>query len=141
MRSSAALLLFLFACSPPTSAAPTAAVVDVKSVPVPDAPFTAEVDGPPRRVSLPPMQAADRLFAEGRAYAQAGQHAAALDRFESAYRIAPSDEILYGIGHSLESLGRRGEAAAIYERYLHGDLSAIDRMSMELRIQQLRTPP
>ena len=141
MRSSAGLLLLLCACSPNAAASPTAAVVDVKSVPVPDAGIAAEVVAGPRRLSLPPMQASDRLFAEGRAYAQAGQDAAALDRFENAYRIAPSDEILYAIGQSLENLGRRGEAAAIYERYLQGDLSPTDRMSMELRIRQLRGPP
>ena len=134
------LVCALASCSPAASP-PTAAVVDVKLVPRLDAEVADEIDAGPRPLRLPPMQAADRLFAEGRAYAQAGQHAAALDRFENAYRISPSDEILYWIGQSLENLGRRGEAAEVYEKYLQSDLSHIDRMSMELRIKQLRGGP
>ena len=137
MRSGVGLLLILLACSP-AAASPTAAMVDVKAVSRADGGIAEEVDAGPKPVRLPPMQAADRLFAEGRAYAQAGQHAAALDRFENAYRISPSDEILYWIGRSLENLGRRGEAAMIYERYLQSELSPTDRMSMEMRIRELR---
>lgn len=87
------------------------------------------------------MQAAERLLAEGHAYARRGEHAAALNRFETAYRISPSDEILYAIGHTLEDMGRRGEAAEVFEKLLQGDLSHMDRMSMELRIKQLRGGP
>ncbi len=137
MRSGVGLLLILLACSP-GAAPPAAAMVDVKAVSRADGGIAEEVDAGPEPVRLPPMRAADRLFAEGRAYAQAGQHAAALDRFESAYRISPSDEILYWIGRSLENLGRRGEAAMIYERYLQSELSPTDRMSMEMRIRELR---
>ena len=134
------LLVCALACSP-AAAPPGVAVMDVKLVPRSDAGVADETDAGPKPLRLPPMQAADRLFAEGRAYAQAGQHAAALDRFENAYRISPSDEVLYWIGQSLENLGRRGEAAEVYEKYLQGDLSHIDRMSMELRIKQLRGGP
>ena len=140
MRSGIAPLLLLLACSP-AAAPPSAAVVDVKAIGRADGGVADEVDAGPKQLRLPPMQAADRLFAEGRAYAQAGQHAAALDRFENAYRISPSDEILYGIGQSLENLGRRGEAAEVYEKYLQGDLSHTDRMSMEMRIRALRGGP
>ena len=34
---------------------------------------------------------------------------------------------------------RNGEAADVYEHYLQSDLSHMDRMSMELRIKQLRS--
>lgn len=140
MRSGLGLLLLLLACSP-AAAPPTAAVVDVKAVSRADGGVAEAADAGPEQLRLPPIQAADRLFAEGRAYAQAGQQAAALDRFENAYRISPSDEILYWIGQSLENLGRRGEAAEVYEKYLQGDLSHTDRMSMEMRIRELRGGP
>jgi tetratricopeptide (TPR) repeat protein len=141
MRS-AALLLLVAACAPARPPA-AAAVVEVKPVAA-SAETLPEPDGSPgfrAGVLLPPMAAAERLFAEGRAYAERGEDAAALDRFETSYRIAPNDAALYGIGQTLERMGRRGEAAEVYEKYLQTDLSPMDRMSMELRIQQLRRGP
>jgi hypothetical protein len=38
-------------------------------------------------------------------------------------------------------MGRKHEAADVYEKYLQGDLSHMDRMTMELRIKQLRSAP
>jgi tetratricopeptide (TPR) repeat protein len=135
-----ALLLFtLMACAP--AAAPPAAVVDVKPVASSRVGTVAEIDAGPRPTTLPPIETADRLAAEGRAYAARGELAAALNRFETAYRISPSDDVLYEIGRTLELMGRRREAAEVYEKSLQGDLSHMDRMSLELRIQQLRTAP
>ena len=137
MRGWIGLLVLIVACSPAAGGAPSA-VVEVRPVAGSDAGGATDIEAGPRPVTLPPMQAAERLLAEGRAYAQRGEHAAALNRFETAYRISPSDESLYSIGQTLEDMGRRGEAAEIYEKLLQGDLSPMDRMSMELRIQQLR---
>ena len=130
----AALTLAAFS---PGESAPPASPVDV--APVQSATPSAEPEPlPDGRVRLPSMGAADKLTAEGRVYANRGEYPAALDRFENAYRISPSDEVLYEIGHTLERMGKRQEAANVYEKLLQGDLSSTDRMSMELRIKQLR---
>lgn len=137
-----ALLGSLGACSPGTSGTAPPAVVDVKPVPSSrGAAIVAEADAGARSVVLPAIDAADRLVAEGRAYAERGEYPAALNRFETAYRIAGSDGVLYDIGRTLELMGRRGEAAEVYEKLLQGDLSHMDRMTMELRIKQLRGAP
>jgi tetratricopeptide (TPR) repeat protein len=146
MRPSRAVglsLLFavLEACAPGSSA-PPAAVVDVKPVPSARAmPVVPDADAGARAVVLPPMDAAQRLASEGRAYAARGEYAAALNQLEAAYRISPSDDLLYDIGSTLEAMGRRAEAASVYEKFLQSDLSHMDRMSMELRIKQLRGGP
>lgn len=87
------------------------------------------------------MDVAERLVAEGRVHAARGDYPAALNRFETAYRIAPSDDVLYDLGRTLELMGRHHEAAAVYEKSHQGDLSHMDRMTMELRIKQLRSAP
>jgi len=136
IRVALLLLCAVGACSP--AAPPPAAVVDVKPVGSASVGGVAEVDAGARAVTLPPIDAADRLAAEGRAYAARGELTAALNRFENAYRISPSDDVLYEIGRTLERMGRHREAADVYEKALQGDLSPTDRSSMELRIQQLR---
>ena len=133
------LLLGGSACSPASTR--TSAVVDVNPVPsarVSTRPAEPNGEG---RVLLPPMGAADKLVAEGRVYAQRGEYPAALNRFETAYRISPGDELLYDIGRTLELMGRKREAADVYEKSLQGELSHADRMSMELRIKELRASP
>ena len=132
----------LGACSPGPSGSARPAVVDVTPVPSARAePGVAESDAGARRIALPGVDAAQSLIAEGRAYAERGEYPAALNRFETAYRISPSDRVLYDIGRTLELMGRRGEAAEVYEKYLQSDLSHMDRMTMELRIKELRSAP
>ena len=136
------LLGGLGACSPGASGSAPVATVDVKPVPSSrSAAPPAEVEAGARPTVLPAMDAAERLVAEGRAYAERAEYPAALNRFETAYRISPSDRVLYHIGQTLELMGRRGEAAEVYEKYLQSDLSHMDRMTMELRIKQLRSAP
>lgn len=128
--------LTLAACAP-GGATPPASPVDVAPVPS-AAPSADNEQSPDGRVRLPSMGAADKLTAEGRVYANRGEYPAALDRFENAYRISPSDEVLYEIGRALEHMGKRQQAANVYEKLLQGDLSSADRMSMEVRIKELR---
>jgi tetratricopeptide (TPR) repeat protein len=82
---------------------------------------------------------ARRLFQEGKAFFDRGDYPQALDRFVAAQHFAPQPAMLYDIGRTLELMGRNGEAADVYEHYLQTDLSHMDRMSMELRIKQLRS--
>lgn len=85
---------------------------------------------------------AQELFRQGREAFANGDYEPAKKRFEAAFAADARPEILYDIGACLEKMGRREEAAATYERYLRADkdISHIDRMSMELRIEQLRHP-
>ena len=129
--------LILAACAPAESTPPVSPV-DVAPVQSARANPSEPEQLPDGRVRLPPMGAADKLTSEGRVYAEHGDYPAALNRFENAYRISPSDEVLYEIGHTLERMGKRQEAANVYEKLLQGDLSSTDRMSMEMRIKQLR---
>ena len=143
MRASCILglaALTLLACGPGEST-PPASPVDVAPVQSGSASPSDPEPGADGRVHLPSMGAADKLTAEGRVYANRGDYPAALNRFENAYRISPSDEVLYEIGHTLERMGKRQEAANVYEKLLQGDLSSTDRSSMELRIKQLRGGP
>src|SRR4051812_865805 len=81
------VVLAASACAP--ASAPPAAVVEVR--PVATVAPISEADAGPRPLTLPPIETADRLAAEGRAYAARAEYAAALNRFEAAYRISPSD--------------------------------------------------
>lgn len=135
------LLCAAAACSPGPSQAPPP-VVDVRPVAAArGSTVVAEGGAEARPTTLPPMDAAERLVAEGRVNLDHGDYPAALNRFETAYRISPSEDVLYDIGRTLERMGRRREAAEVYEKSLQGDLSQMDRMTMELRIKQLRGAP
>lgn len=135
------LLLVLVGCARAAATGDTPATLDVK--PVASA-RPIEVSGSDagdgRRRAIPAFEAADRLVAEARALSARGEYAPALERFEAAFRMAPNDDVLYEVGRTLELLGRNREAAETYEKLLQGDLSPTDRMSMELRIRQLRGP-
>jgi tetratricopeptide (TPR) repeat protein len=133
----------LFGCKRTTtgSASPPA-VVDVRpvkgSTPSPKIERDREHDG---ESSDRDTDEARRLFAECKAHFERTDYPRALECFQAANRIAPRAELLYDIGRTLELMGRKNEAADVYEKYLETGLSHTDRMSMELRIKTLRGGP
>jgi len=84
---------------------------------------------------------ARRLFQEGKVFFDRADYPHALERFVEAQHLVPRPATLYDIGRTLELMSRTTEAADVYELYLRTDLSHMDRMSMELRIKQLRATP
>lgn len=107
-------------------------MIDVHSVP--------DAGSPP---AVPPDQPREArpLFEQARAAFQAGDYVGAAKLFRQAYTASGKAELLYDVGSALEHAGQRAEAANAYEEYLQrGDLSHMDRMSMELRIKLLREP-
>ncbi len=145
----AALLVVAAACGPsaPEPARPGGAVVvDVQKVAAPtQSPDTTDADaGPPGPRAPRPgdEDLAKRLFNEGTVHYARGEYELAIERFRAAYLVTPKPDLLYDIGRALEKMGRNEDAAEVYEQYMHaGDLSYMDKMSMELRIKQLRARP
>src|SRR5439155_24878187 len=124
------LLLIACASTPPQSTSPS--VVEVGSA----TPRPLDVvDGSAERED--PFASQHRKAKES---FRRGDYTTAIQELETAYRIEPRPELLYDMGECLEKLGRRAEAASMYERYVREDksISLIDRMSVELRISQFR---
>ena len=75
-------------------------------------------------LSLPAVAAASqeddakRAFAEGKQDFARGEYEKAIAHFQQADAILPSPTLTYNIGTCLERLGRFGEAADAFERYL-----------------------
>ena len=100
----------------------------------------------PRAAKAPPVDAgptveddARRLMLEGRELAKQKAYPEAIAKFEASMKKVPNVELYYDIGSAYEALGQNHKAAEIYEIYVaKGELSHMDRMSMELRIKQLR---
>lgn len=138
------LSLVLSACGGPEARRPEGpVVVDVARTPPVDAAAALPEDAGARPEHAPRdhEDLAKRLFREGRQHFDAGEYELALERFEAAYKASPKVELLYDIGRTLELMGRKSDAADVYERYTRqADLTYIDRSSMELRIKQLRSP-
>lgn len=62
-----------------------------------------------------PADEADRLFQEGRALAEAGDHAAACARFADSYKLDPAVGTKLNLGDCHEHLGKLEEALALFE--------------------------
>ncbi len=100
----------------------------------------------PQAGKAPPVDAAPteadearRLMLEGRQLVQERAFAEAITKFEASMKKVPNVELYYDIGSAYEQLGERQKAADTYEIYVaKGDLSHMDKMTMELRIKQLR---
>ena len=100
----------------------------------------------PRADKAPPIDAgttdqdeARRLMVEGRQLVAKKAYAEAIPKFEASMKKVWNAQLLYDIGSCYEAMGEHHKAADTYEMYVaKGDLSHIDRMSMELRIKQLR---
>lgn len=68
------------------------------------------------------------------AHYRAGRYAEALKAFEEAYRLHPSAGLLYNQAACLEQLGRKSEAADMYERYLdEQDKDVYDTKTPQIR--------
>jgi len=62
-------------------------------------------------------RATERLH-QGAALFERGDYQGALDKFEQAYAIVPSANILFNLGQTLQALARPVDAIAAYERFL-----------------------
>jgi tetratricopeptide (TPR) repeat protein len=79
-----------------------------------------------------------RFEAGARAYAR-GELVEALQHFEAAQAIAPSDELCFDIARTLERMGEPERAIAMYERYLAAAApSAAQRQEIDARIVELK---
>lgn len=118
----------LFACLRSTTTGPARpAVVDVSPAPASAAPL--RVDSESARdagAESPDSDEAARLSKEGRAHFERADYERALECFQAANRIAPRPERLYDIGRALELMGKKNEAADVYEKYLETGLSHTD---------------
>lgn len=79
-----------------------------------------------------------RFEAGAKAYAR-GELVEALQHFEAAQALAPSDELCFDIARTLERMGEPERAIAMYERYLAAaSPSAAQRQEIGARIAELK---
>jgi tetratricopeptide (TPR) repeat protein len=97
-------------------------------------PDTAEE--PP--ITAPGMTGAQQWHERGIAHYKAGRFERALAAFAEAYRLNPLSSFLYDQADALEQLGRRAEAADMYERYLAAGPISSDVPRVTARIRKLR---
>jgi tetratricopeptide (TPR) repeat protein len=99
--------------------------------------------GAARAADAPPttpeqFEQSRQAYAEGAAAYERGAYDKALEHFQNAYDLAPSPEFWFNIARCHERLGRWGEAAAAYERYLAGKPTVEDAVQIRERISDLR---
>jgi tetratricopeptide (TPR) repeat protein len=80
-------------------------------------PVKAEPAEPP--ITRTGVTGAQDWFDRAHAHYQAGRYEKAMHAYREAYRLYPVNSFLYNVGACLEQLGRKGEAADMYERYLN----------------------
>ena len=80
-------------------------------------PVKAEPAEPP--ITRMGVTGAQDWFDRAHAHYQAGRYEKAMHAYREAYRLYPVNSFLYNVGACLEQLGRKGEAADMYERYLN----------------------
>jgi tetratricopeptide (TPR) repeat protein len=83
---------------------------------------------------------AKRLYDKAQLAFEAARYDQALDGYTRAYRLAPYPAILYRMALSHDLLGRREEAARLYERYLVEDPLSKRREAVQARLFELRRP-
>lgn len=81
---------------------------------------------------------AERLFREAQEQFQAGRFKAALERYESAYELAPLPDILFNIAQSHRNLGQYHEAATKFRRFLRERPKAPNAAAVRRTIDQLK---
>ena len=87
-----------------------------------------------------PKQRADAAYKEGLALTKAGNHEAALAKFESANALLPSGMALYQIGRMEQLLGRHALALQHFREALReSSLTAEARRDAEKAIEDLKT--
>lgn len=82
------------------------------------------------------------LFNQGVSQFEAGEHRAALQSFESAYRLAPHPAVRVNMANCFEQLGRFVEAKFNYERFLEESgesVSSEQRAEVEATLARLST--
>lgn len=85
---------------------------------------------------------ARQLFNQGVTEFEAGEHRAALQSFEGAYRLAPHPAVRVNMANCFEQLGRFVEAKFNYERFLEEsgeNVSAEQRAEVEAALARLST--
>jgi hypothetical protein len=78
------------------------------------------------------------LHAQGKAAYDADRFQEALTLFEGAFQRRPLPGFLFNIGQCLRKLGRHGEAARAFERYLEAQPDASNREDVEALIAEER---
>jgi tetratricopeptide (TPR) repeat protein len=101
------------------------------------APDTATTsDEPP--ITAPGITGAQLWNQRGVAHYEAGRFEQARAAFAEAYRLNPISTFLYDQADALERLGRRAEAAEMYERYLAAGPLTADIPKVRTRLARLR---
>ncbi len=77
------------------------------------------------------------LFAQGQKLYAERQYAAAVEKFEAAYRLKPHPAVTFNIARSYEALGDLPRALRSYRAYLAAQPHAADRDQVERTIAQL----
>lgn len=86
----------------------------------------------------PRIEEARLDFEAGTAAYDAGRFEEALARFQHAYELTSSPDLLYNIATVLDRLRRDEEALAAYERFLAARPDTGDRPNIEARVRALR---
>jgi tetratricopeptide (TPR) repeat protein len=89
-------------------------------------------------VTAPGMTGAQQWHERGVAHYKAGRFDRALAAFAEAYKLNPLSTFLHDQADALERLGRRAEAADMYERYLAAGPLSADVPKVTTRIRKLR---
>jgi tetratricopeptide (TPR) repeat protein len=90
------------------------------------------------QITAPGMTGAQQWHERGSAHYRAGRFDRALEAFAEAYRLNPLSSFLHDQADALERLGRRAEAADMYERYLAAGPISSDVPKLTARIRKLR---
>lgn len=80
---------------------------------------------------------ARRAYDRGAESFRAGDYEAAIDHFESSYRLSHRAELLFNIGTAADRLGRLDRAIEAYEGYLAELADAPNRDIVERRVAEL----
>jgi iron complex outermembrane receptor protein len=79
---------------------------------------------------------ARRHFRAGLALVREGRYLAAVDEFQSAYRILPNVNVLFNIARAYSDAGETERALEFYAQYLQGDVP--DRADVEATVRELQ---
>jgi len=86
----------------------------------------------------PTREMAKRHYDNGAAYYSQADYKAAIDEFQKAYKLNRAPELLHNLGRCHEALGELDRAIELFEQYLRERPKAPNRVTLELRIKNLR---
>jgi tetratricopeptide (TPR) repeat protein len=111
-------------------------VLPVHAFGQPPAPETAPSSTPPLEAGAPAL--ANQRYLQGREAYRAGRLAEAAAEFRAAFDVFPqSPRLAFNLGRSLERLGRPGEAATAYRKYVELAPGAEDAGTVEALARSL----